>query len=120
FSNLSALHGIARRRAGRVARVAYWAVDFVPDRFGAGSPLTRVYDAVDRLAATRADLRVELTAAARDARADRLRLGADAAPTSVAPVGVWLDRIERAPENAWSTRRVVFIGHLVPRQGVEK
>jgi glycosyltransferase involved in cell wall biosynthesis len=118
FSNLSALDGIARRRLGLVGKVAYWAVDFVPDRFGSRSPLTRVYDSVDRLAATKADLRIELTAAARDARAERLRLGAKAAATHVAPVGIWLDHVERAPEDAWQTRRVVFIGHLVPRQGV--
>jgi glycosyltransferase involved in cell wall biosynthesis len=118
FSNLSALHGIARRRAGLVGKVAYWAVDFVPDRFGLGAPLSRLYDRVDRLAATRSDLRVELTSAARDARADRLGLGTGAAPSHVAPVGIWLDRIEHAPEDGWQTRRVVFIGHLVPRQGV--
>ncbi len=120
FSNLSALHGLSRRRAGLAASVAYWAVDFVPDRFGAGSRLSQLYDRIDRAAATRADLRVELTAAARDARAARLGLGAAASPTHVAPGGIWLDRIERAPEDAWRSRRVVFIGHLVPRQGVAK
>ena len=61
---------------------------------------------------------MELTSAARDARAERLGLGESAAATHVAPVGIWLDRIERAPEDGWQTRRVVFIGHLVPRQGV--
>ena len=118
FNNLSAVHGIARRRLGLVGRVAYWAVDFVPERFGAGSPLTRLYDRADRFAATHSDLRVELTTVARDARAERLGLGNDASPTHIAPVGVWLDRIERTPADAWRTRNVVFIGHLVPRQGV--
>jgi glycosyltransferase involved in cell wall biosynthesis len=118
FSNLSAVHGIARRRLGLVGEVVYWAVDFVPDRFGPGSPLTRIYDWVDRVAAIRADLRVELTAAALEGRAERLGLGVDAAPAHVAPVGAWLDRIEHAPETRWQERRVVFIGHLVPRQGV--
>jgi len=120
FSNLSALHGLGRRRVRLAGKVVYWAVDFVPDRFGAGSPLTRVYDRVDEIAATMADLRVELTSAARDARSERLGLGERAAPSHVAPVGIWLDRIEQAPENGWQTRRVVFIGHLVPRQGVAK
>jgi glycosyltransferase involved in cell wall biosynthesis len=118
FSNLSALHGIARRRVGLAGRVAYWAVDFVPDRFGEGSKLSSVYDLVDRHAATHSDLRVELTSAARDARSERLGLGAAAAPAHVAPVGIWLDRIERVPDDGWRKRSVVFIGHLVPRQGV--
>lgn len=118
FSNLSALHGIARRRAGLAGAVAYWAVDFVPDRFGAGSPLSRAYDRVDRLVSTRADLRVELTTAARDGRTERLGLGTEAAPTHIAPIGVWLERTEQAPEDGWRSRRIVYTGHLVPRQGV--
>jgi len=118
FSNLSAADGVLRRRLGLVRRVAYWAVDFVPDRFGAGSALTHAYDAVDRFASKRVDLRVELTALARDERSARLRLGVDAAPTHIAPIGIWLDRMPRAPEDAWRLRKVVFAGHLVPRQGV--
>lgn len=118
FSNLSAVHGIARRRAGLTSKVAYWAVDFVPDRFGADSVLTQVYDRIDRFAATHADLRVELTAAARDGRSERLGLARSAAQAHVAPVGAWLDRIEQAPADGWRSRRIVFIGHLVPRQGV--
>jgi glycosyltransferase involved in cell wall biosynthesis len=119
FSNLSAIHAIARRRSGRFGKVVYWAVDFVPDRFGRGSWLTKAYDTADRIAATRSDLRVELTSAARDARSARLKLSALAAGTHVAPVGGWLDRLERTTPDAWQKRRAVFLGHLVPRQGVE-
>lgn len=118
FNNLAAAQGLARRRLGRAGKIVYWAVDFVPDRFGPRSPLTRLYDGLDRLCARRVDLRVELTAAALAARTERLRLGADAAPTHVAPVGVWYDRVEKVPEDGWRGRRVVFIGHFVPRQGV--
>lgn len=118
FNNLAAVQGLARRRLGRAGKVVYWAVDFVPDRFGPRSPLTRLYDRLDRLCARRVDLRVELTAAALAARTARLRLGPDAAPTHVAPVGVWYDRVEKTPADGWRSRRVVFIGHFVPRQGV--
>ncbi len=119
FSNLSASYGILRRRAGRAGKVAYWAVDFVPDRFGPASALTRAYDAVDRFASLRVDLRIELSAAARDGRAERHGLGPEAAPTHIAPVGAWLERVARTPEDGWSARRVVFIGHIDRRQGVE-
>lgn len=118
FNNLAAARGLVARRLRRASKVVYWAVDFVPDRFGSRSPLTRAYDALDKACARRVDLRVELTTAARDARADRLGLAADAAPTQIAPVGVWFDRVEKVPEDGWRGRRVVFIGHFVPRQGV--
>jgi glycosyltransferase involved in cell wall biosynthesis len=118
FNNLAAARGLVARRLRRAGKVVYWAVDFVPDRFGPRSPLTRTYDALDKACARRVDLRVELTAAARDARAERLGLGEEAAPAQIAPVGVWYDRVEKAPEDGWRGRRVVFIGHFVPRQGV--
>ena len=58
-------------RAGRAKQVVYWAVDFVPDRFGARSLMTRAYDALDAYCCQHVDLRIELSAAAlegRDAR----------------------------------------------------
>jgi glycosyltransferase involved in cell wall biosynthesis len=118
FNNLAAANGLVRRRLGRVRRVVYWAVDFVPDRFGPGSPLTRAYDALDRLASRRADLRVELSQVALDGRSARHRLDDGAAPAHVAPIGSWFDRVEKTPEDGWRERRVLFSGHLVPRQGI--
>ncbi len=47
FNNLLAARGLLARRAGRARRVVYWAVDFVPDRFGPGTRLTRAYDRLD-------------------------------------------------------------------------
>lgn len=117
FNNLAALQGLALRRAGRVRQVVYWAVDFVPNRFGVRTPATRVYDAVDALVSRRSDLRVELTAAAAEARAARLQLEA-AAPSHVAPIGIWRDRVPRTAADGWRSRRVIFAGHLVERQGV--
>lgn len=117
FSNLSACHALLRRSRNRVGKVVYWAIDFVPDRFGAGTPLTRAYDAADRYAARNVDLRVELTEAARDGRDARLG-DAGLAPSLVAPIGAWLARVEQAPADAWKRRRLIFVGHLVARQGL--
>jgi glycosyltransferase involved in cell wall biosynthesis len=117
FNNLAALRGLAQRATARAGTVVYWAVDFVPDRFGSGA-LTRAYDRIDRLVATHVDLRVEVPTAARDGRNQRLQLTARAAPVTVAPIGVWVDRVPTTDPDAWGTRRVVFTGHLVPRQGV--
>lgn len=119
FNNLLAARGLAERRLGRTERVVYWAIDFVPDRFGAGSPLTSAYDAFDAYCCRHVDHRVELSRAARDARDERLGRTTDHAPTSVVPVGTWVDHVPTVPEDAYSRRRLVFIGHLVPRMGLE-
>ena len=90
----------------------------MPDRFGAGTVATRIYDRLDRLCCLRADARVELSEAARDARNARHGLQGDGR-AEIVPMGAWLDRVETVPEDGIRSRRVVFLGHLVTRQGVE-
>lgn len=116
FNPTACASGLVARRLGRARRVVLWSVDFVPDRFGR-TPLTRLYDRLDRLCCTRADVRVELSRVARDARNRRHRL-ADTAPTHVVPMGAWLARVPKTAEDGVERRRIVFLGHLVQRQGV--
>jgi glycosyltransferase involved in cell wall biosynthesis len=118
FNPLACARGLVQRRLGRAGRVVLWSVDFVPDRFGAGTALTRLYDRLDRHCCVRADARVELSEAARRARDRRHRLDGVGAPALVVPMGAWLDRVPTVPEDAHERRRVVFLGHLVERQGV--
>jgi glycosyltransferase involved in cell wall biosynthesis len=118
FNPLACGRGLLARKRGRARTVVLWSVDFVPDRFGAGTVPTRVYDRLDRLCATRADARIELSTAARDARDLRHGLTHDPGRTYVVPMGAWLNRVESTPPDGSSRHRVVFLGHLVPRQGV--
>jgi glycosyltransferase involved in cell wall biosynthesis len=118
FDNLSSARGLLRRARGRAGQVVHWAVDFVPDRFGAGSPLTRAYDTLDRACCRRADLRVEVSQTALDARDARLGLGSDAAPSLPVPIGLWADEARKTAPDAHQRHRAIFIGHLVERMGV--
>ncbi|MGH8974969.1 MAG: glycosyltransferase, partial [Acidimicrobiia bacterium] len=52
----------------------------------------------------------------RDARHD-LRPGS-AAPAHVVPMGAWIDRVPKVPEDNHRIRRLIWIGHMVERQGV--
>lgn len=115
FNPLACLRGIV----ARAPFVVLWSVDFVPDRFGKGNPATWLYDRVDRFCCVRANARAELTEAARSARAERHDLPPDAARAFVVPMGAWLDRVPTTPTDGYRRRRVVFLGHLVDRQGVE-
>jgi glycosyltransferase involved in cell wall biosynthesis len=119
FNPLACARGLAARSLGRARLVVLWSVDFAPDRFGAGTLTTRLYDRIDRLACTRADGRVELSEAARDARNRRHGLDDGAAPAHVVPMGAWLERVPTTPPDGYARRRAVFLGHLVERQGVD-
>jgi glycosyltransferase involved in cell wall biosynthesis len=117
FDTLSTARGLARRARGRAGAVVHWAVDFVPDRFGAGTPLTRGYDALDAWCCRHVDLRIEVSAAARNARDGRHGLDASV-PTLVVPVGLWAAGTPTAPADAHRRPRAIFVGHLVERMGV--
>ena len=112
FNNLLAARGLTERRRGRTERVAYWAVDFVPDRFGRG-PLTAVYDRFDKFCARRVDLRIEISRQSLEARDARLGLAGRSAPSEVVGIGAFVDRAPKVAADGHRARRVIFIGHLV-------
>jgi glycosyltransferase involved in cell wall biosynthesis len=121
FNNMLCARGLLQRRLKRASTIAYWAVDFVPNRFGAGTMLTRVYDAVDAYCCQHADLRIELSTAALEGRDRRHGLKPEAGATRmIAPIGAWISRIPVTSPEGWKSRRAVFIGHLVERMGCDR
>jgi glycosyltransferase involved in cell wall biosynthesis len=119
FNPLACARGLVARKMGRAERVFLWSVDFVPDRFGPGTLATRVYDRLDELCCRRADARIELSEAAREARSRRHDLPPEAAEAHLVPMGAWLDRVPTSKPDGFRRKRVVFLGHLVARQGVD-
>ncbi|HVE75633.1 MAG TPA: glycosyltransferase [Actinomycetota bacterium] len=119
FNNMAAARGLAARRQSRTGKVAYWCVDFVPNRFGR-SPATWLYDLLDRVCCRNVDARFELSTAALDGRNKRLRISpSQLAPAHVAPMGAWLRRTPTTPQDGYKSNEVVYLGHLVERQGVD-
>jgi glycosyltransferase involved in cell wall biosynthesis len=120
FNPLACARGLLAQAHDRAGRVILWSVDFVPNRFGPGTLPTRLYDRLDRLCCLRADARVELSEAARAGRSRRHGLPLDASGAHIVPMGAWVDRVATTPPDGFKRRRVVFLGHLVPRQGVSR
>lgn len=117
FNNLACMRGLTRKKTGRTKKVVYWAVDFFPNRFGNGLA-TKAYDAVDKYVCKKVDLRVELSQAALEGRTKYAGLK-KTAPGTVVPMGAWLDRTPKAKASAFSKKKLVYLGHLVERQGVK-
>lgn len=119
FNCLEYTRGAALRRLRRVRTVTYWVIDFVPDRFGAGTPATRAYDRLDKAACLGADLRVELSAKARDARSARHGLvPGQGAPTMLSPIGAWTSRVPVTDPVPAAAPRLIYSGGLHERQGI--
>jgi len=118
FNNLASLRGLGRRKIGRTKKVYYWAVDFVPQRFGPGLA-TKFYNYVDRHVSKNVDARIELSRAALDARAEYLGLNPRDIPSGIiVPMGAWIDRTPKVSDSSWQRKKIVYLGHLVERQGV--
>jgi glycosyltransferase involved in cell wall biosynthesis len=118
FNNLACLRGLLRKKLGRSQQVVYWAVDFVPNRFGKGFA-TWIYNAVDRYVCTHADMRVELTQEALDARTQYLKLDSQTSSTAIViPMGAWLARTPKVAQDSFQKKKIVYMGHIVERQGV--
>jgi glycosyltransferase involved in cell wall biosynthesis len=118
FNCLATAVGLSHRAVGRVGQVVHWSVDFVPERFSS-TALTRIYESVDAYCCRNADARVDLSEAALHARSEAYGLGASASPAVVVPMGAWLEQTPKATTMNFTSRRVVFMGHLVPRMGVD-
>ena len=105
FNNLASLRGLRRKRRDKAQKVYYWAVDFVPNRFG-DNLLTKIYNKLDKTASCKTDGRIELTQTAVELRSKYLKLNVEElAPAIVVPMGAWLSRTPKADLSAWSKKR---------------
>ena len=119
FNALATVQGLIFRKLGRTKYVVHWSVDFVPRRFS-NSLVNWVYESFDKKCCESADLRVELSNAALENRDEHYGLEENRkAKALVIPMGFWNDRVPVCSEDAWQTKRIVFLGHLVDRMGLD-
>jgi glycosyltransferase involved in cell wall biosynthesis len=115
--NLMTLAGLWLRRRRGVRWVVLYSIDFVPQRFR-NRLLNRAYHAVDAFAARHADVVWSVSSEIEAAR--QRRDGGDRrAAQLVVPVGAHIDRIERRALRSVAAHRIVFMGHLLEKQGVQ-
>ena len=118
FGPLNTLRGLVGKRLGLVKKVVYNCVDFTPDRFGKGSPVTWVYDQIDRHCCTSSDEIWTLAEAGHLLRMKRLGLPNNV-PLKVIPMGAWMDEAPHAGKENFHHKRLIFLGHLIEKQGLQ-
>lgn len=115
--NMNAFAGLVMRRFGRVRRVVFYAIDYVPSRFDQPA-LNAVYHWLDRMCARHCDSVWNLSPAMAQAR-ERADPGiARRAPSAVAPMGAGFD-LARRPRPSKDAATIAFVGHLLEKQGVQ-
>ena len=112
--------GIFLRGLGRIKKVNYWAMDFVPEsRFKSGIK-NFVYHEINKFGYRNADEMWDLSPRMVDAREEFLGIKRDVYRLhKVVPYGMWLDRIKRYSYEECEKNTLVFMGHLLEKQGVQ-
>lgn len=119
IDNLNALAGIVLRWLGRVGKVAYYTIDFVPERFS-NPLLNALYHRVDRFCVEHADITWNLSRRMVEGREKvsgfpkRLRK-----KQIELPIGVWWQRIKPVPFSKVNKNHIIFVGHLTEKQGLQ-
>lgn len=116
--NLNATVGIILRRLGKVKRVIFYTIDYVPCRFK--NPfLNYAYHWLDRFCLLHCDCVWNLSPLMAEGRAKRGIKKDSIAPQLVVPNGVAFSTVNRPPRIEINRHHMVFLGHLRENQGLE-
>jgi glycosyltransferase involved in cell wall biosynthesis len=120
MDGLCVFFGNLMRAAGRVKRTIFWAIDFVPEKRFKSGIKNLVYAGINKHGCLHADEVWDLSPRMADARARfaGIRLSEYRAH-KVVPYGLWLERLQRYSYQDCDRRTVVFMGHLLEKQGVQ-
>lgn len=116
-NNLNALAGVWLRWLGKVDRVVFYTIDYVPQRFDSWL-MNEIYHAIDRFCVRNCDQVWNLSPAMADAREKRGVPSRYRAKQIVVPTGTGVSAGAEWPSNM-DRNRIAFMGHLRPGQGVE-
>lgn len=118
--NLNAFCGIILKWLGKVNKVVYYTIDFVPQRFD-NNLLNKIYHWIDIFCVKNCDITWNLSPRMVEGREKYSKLDKKYRKKQVlVPEGVWFNRIERLPFEKINQHHSVFLGHLMPRLGVQK
>ena len=116
---LASLRGLVSRRIGRAESVLHWSIDYSPRRFKS-AVLEASYQWADYVSSSRCDRRVELTAAACEARTLRHRTRKrPLVEAEIIELGVWKSEFRFAsPPKVGTPLGICFAGSHHPRMGI--
>lgn len=116
--NLNTLAGLILRRFGRVKKVIYYTIDYSPLRFK-NVILNKIYYFIEKYCACRADLVWNISPRIQEGRVKNGLNPKKAAEYAVVPQGVWYNRIKRLPFEEVEKHALVFMGHILKKQGIQ-
>lgn len=120
MDGLTALFGEILKTFGKVKKTIYWVIDFVPTSRFDSNLKNWGYRKINTSSYKRVDEVWDLSPRMSQAREKCWGLReSDYKSRKVVPYGVWLDRIRRYTYDECEKNTLVFMGLLLPKQGVQ-
>lgn len=115
---LNCLAGIFLRKIGKVKRVIFYSIDFVPVRFR-NTFLNSIYHIIEVFCVKTADENWNVSPRIAQGRKKFLKVSPVLYPQKIVPIGIWNDKIKKRSFAAVKKKHVLFMGHLLKKQGVQ-
>lgn len=119
MDGLCVLFGNVLRGVGRARKTVFWAIDFVPQNRFRSAIKNWIYGLINSSSYHRADEVWDLSPRMAEARERFGRIKAKDRRSTLVPYGVWLDRIPHYSYDECEQHTLVFMGHLLEKQGVQ-
>jgi len=116
--NLNTLAGIILRTLRKVNRVVYYTIDYSPQRFR-NKLLNYIYHKIDNLCVKKSDVVWNVSPRIAEGRLKTKGLNF-LEKQRVVPIGVWIEKIKRRKFEMVKKHQLLFLGHLLEKQGVQK
>lgn len=115
-NNLNAFSGIVLKWLGKVDKIIYYVIDYNPKRFE-NKLLNKIYHFLDQFCVRHCDETWNLSSRMEPARQKYFSF--TGGYQKVIPVGIWFDRIKRLDYSEIEKYKLVFMGHILKKQGAQ-
>lgn len=120
MDGMCTLFGLFLKLLGKAQKVNYWAVDFVPEKRFQGKVKNFIYHSINKFGYRNADEMWDLSPRMAGAREEFLGVKKDVYRShKVVPYGMWLHRIKTYSYDECEKNTLIFMGHLLEKQGVQ-
>lgn len=117
--NLNCLAGLLLKRLKRVEKVIYYSIDFSPIRFE-NKILNFIYHEIERICVRYSNQVWNVSPKIAEGREKFLGLSSQKYQQKVVPIGVWYKKVKKLPFSKIKKHQVLFLGHLLEKQGLQK
>lgn len=115
---LNACVGVLLRAMGKVDKVIFYAIDFIPKRSSLAI-INYIYHALESFAVQRSDVCWNVSPRIEEGRKEYLNLITSKNKQLVVPIGIWQKDIIKKIKTK-NDYRLIFVGHLLEKQGVQE